>query len=206
MLNAQKNDCLFFRSITGRKCKHIPPKPKIWKHYQTLRLEPSSSFFSCSHDGWVHRLVIELWFVIFQNCSKPNTSIFHTRPKKNLTAAALVVEAQEFLLEFSKGESWSSFFGHDHIRCWMASRSSITSEENRAKQKLILAWKGFIHELDGVKLTERYIGWANFEEKTHFDTTCLFEVFINNNIYKPHTRHSYTFPKRKKKEEKKFHT
>ena len=75
------------------------PKPKIWKHYQTLRLEPSSSFFSCSHDGWVHRLVIELWFVIFQNCSKPNTSLYlppYQTPRRTWQLLLLLLKLKNF--------------------------------------------------------------------------------------------------------------
>ena len=167
------------------------PKPKIWKHYQTLRLWAIIIIF-LMFTWWLgpqtcHRVVI-CHFSKLLKAKHFSLSSTIPDPKKNLTAAALVVEAQEFLLEFSKGESWSSFFGHDHIRCWWPVAQSVIHhfrrKQSQAKTDTLLAWKGFIHEF----------GWCKAHKgiptskggptlkKTHFDTTCLFVVFINNNI------------------------
>ena len=162
------------------------PKPKIWKHYQTLRLWAIIIIF-LMFTWWLgpqtcHRVVI-CHFSKLLKAKHFSLSSTIPDPKKNLTAAALVVEAQEFPLEFSKGESWSSFFGHDHIRWWLASRPSITSEKTEPSKnwyttclERLYSWVGWC------KAHREVHRVGQLWRKKHFDTTCLFEVFIYNNI------------------------
>ena len=141
------------------------PKPKIWKHYQTLRLWAIIIIF-LMFTWWLgpqtcHRVVI-CHFSKLLKAKHFSLSSTIPDPKKNLTAAALVVEAQEFLLEFSKGESWSSFFGHDHIRCWLASGAvghpSLQKKTEPSKNWYTTCLERLLFmSLVGVKLTKVYL-------------------------------------------------